>query len=257
MAPLPPSRPLDAHIPLQIHQGVVARATVDTTLAVIPAEAFRRLTKKFPKATSHIVQGIDVLALNFKKDIKSSLVILTRFSRVTFNAAHKYLGLTTEVLRTEKAINNIACHPLPPTFYEGGGLEHLRQRFDGAASTASGSNSDYFNLSQSPSLVPMQKQKEPSEMSEDNLIPKSSTYINRTRSASSKQVTQAGDLFFPKGNSNDSFRPLSRSFSILKTPHMGHGDKAESKKTSRRWSADDFDLRIPLKRPLRLLRRNP
>lgn len=41
----------------QIHRGAVARATVDTTLAVIPAEAFRRLTKKFPKATGHIVQG--------------------------------------------------------------------------------------------------------------------------------------------------------------------------------------------------------
>lgn len=64
------------------------------------------------------------------------LVILTRFSRVTFYAAHKYLGLTSEVLRTEKAINEIACHPLPPSFYEGNGLQHLRQRFDaGAVST--------------------------------------------------------------------------------------------------------------------------
>ena len=62
MAPLPSSRPLDANIPSQIHQGVVARATVDSTLAVIPAEAFRRLTKNFPKATSHIVQGIDSFA---------------------------------------------------------------------------------------------------------------------------------------------------------------------------------------------------
>lgn len=41
----------------QVRRGVVARATVDTTLAVIPAEAFRRLTKNFPKATGHIVQG--------------------------------------------------------------------------------------------------------------------------------------------------------------------------------------------------------
>lgn len=40
------------------HYGVVARATEDSTLAVIPAEAFRRLTKKFPKAAAHIVQGI-------------------------------------------------------------------------------------------------------------------------------------------------------------------------------------------------------
>jgi hypothetical protein len=42
----------------QIHHGTVARATEDTTLAVIPAEAFRRLTKKFPEASAHIVQGI-------------------------------------------------------------------------------------------------------------------------------------------------------------------------------------------------------
>lgn len=38
-------------------RGLLARATEDTTLAVIPAEAFRRLTQKFPKASGHIVQG--------------------------------------------------------------------------------------------------------------------------------------------------------------------------------------------------------
>jgi lysophospholipid hydrolase len=51
------------------------------------------------------------------------LVILTRLSRVTFTAAHEYLGLTKELLKTEKAINDIACHPLPASFYEGGGLQ--------------------------------------------------------------------------------------------------------------------------------------
>jgi lysophospholipid hydrolase len=43
--------------PNQTPRGVIARATEDTTLAVIPAEAFKRLTKKHPKATGHIVQG--------------------------------------------------------------------------------------------------------------------------------------------------------------------------------------------------------
>jgi lysophospholipid hydrolase len=43
--------------PTETEQGTVARAVEDSTLAVIPAEAFRRLTKKFPKATAHIVQG--------------------------------------------------------------------------------------------------------------------------------------------------------------------------------------------------------
>lgn len=50
--------PRNVHTPTQLHHGVVARATEDSTLAVIPAEAFRRLTKKFPKATAHIVQGV-------------------------------------------------------------------------------------------------------------------------------------------------------------------------------------------------------
>ncbi|KAM0746509.1 patatin-domain-containing protein [Meredithblackwellia eburnea MCA 4105] len=93
-------------------EGTIARATVDTTLAVIPAEAFRRLTKKFPNAAAHIVQ-----------------VILTRLQRVTFLTAHKYLGLTREVIRTEKAINELACYPLPEAFWESGGIQRLRARF--------------------------------------------------------------------------------------------------------------------------------
>jgi lysophospholipid hydrolase len=48
-------------------KGAIARATTDTTLAVIPAEAFRKLTRKFPKASGTVVQ-----------------VVLERFSRVTF-----------------------------------------------------------------------------------------------------------------------------------------------------------------------------
>lgn len=48
-------------------KGTIARATVDSTLAMIPAEAFRKLTRKYPKATGSIVQ-----------------VVLERFSRVTF-----------------------------------------------------------------------------------------------------------------------------------------------------------------------------
>lgn len=44
-------------VPESASYGVVARASEDSTLAVIPAEAFRRLTKKFPKAAAHIVQG--------------------------------------------------------------------------------------------------------------------------------------------------------------------------------------------------------
>ncbi|GAC97027.1 potential cyclic nucleotide-binding phospholipase [Pseudozyma hubeiensis SY62] len=109
--------------------GTVARATVDTTLAVIPAEAFKRLTKKFPNAAAHIVQ-----------------VILARLSRVTFHTAHKYLGLTKEVMRTEKSINDLACFPLPSEFYEKGGMDKLRRRFAPQPTSRDESNidDDYF-----------------------------------------------------------------------------------------------------------------
>ncbi|KAA1100688.1 phosphatidylcholine and lysophosphatidylcholine phospholipase [Puccinia graminis f. sp. tritici] len=96
----------------QPKEATIARATKDTTLAVIPSEAFKRLTWKFPNAVAHIVQ-----------------VILARLQRVTFLTSHRYLGLTKELLRTEKAFNEIACYPLPPSFYEDGGMIRLRHRF--------------------------------------------------------------------------------------------------------------------------------
>jgi len=183
-------------------------------------------------------------------------VILTRFSRVTFNAAHKYLGLTSEVLRTEKAINDIACHPLPPSFYEGGGLQYLRHRFDGASSSASESDSDYFSFTQSPlsavSQTPMSSTASLGKIN-DNPIPIKPGFYNRRSGTmptkTSHQMVQAGDLLVPKGSANDVFRPLSRSFSVLNTPRISQSfldNKDNGKKnqrTSTRWSADEFDLR--------------
>ena len=51
------SPPQSDSIQRSLRHGIIGRATEDSTLAVIPAEAFRRVTKKFPKATGHIVQG--------------------------------------------------------------------------------------------------------------------------------------------------------------------------------------------------------
>ena len=50
-----------------LSEEIVARASVNSTIAIIPAQAFRNLTTRYPKATSHIVQ-----------------VILTRCQRVLF-----------------------------------------------------------------------------------------------------------------------------------------------------------------------------
>ncbi|KAF2712047.1 patatin-like serine hydrolase [Pleomassaria siparia CBS 279.74] len=93
------------------HPDIVARATVDTTIAIIPATAFRRLTRVYPKATAHIVQ-----------------VILTRLQRVTLATGHAYLGLTSEVLRTEKLMNKYTTYDLPG-FLRDSALQRLKEKF--------------------------------------------------------------------------------------------------------------------------------
>ncbi|KAI9848233.1 MAG: phosphatidylcholine and lysophosphatidylcholine phospholipase [Thelocarpon superellum] len=99
------------HRSMSVHPDILARATVDTTIAIIPATAFRRLTRVYPRATAHIVQ-----------------VILTRLQRVTLATAHSYLGLTDEVLRTEKDMNRYTTYDLP-NFLRGSALDRLKEKF--------------------------------------------------------------------------------------------------------------------------------
>jgi len=93
------------------HPDIVARASVDTTIAIIPATAFHRLTRVYPKATAHIVQ-----------------VILTRLQRVTLATGHAYLGLTSEVLRTERWMDRYTSYDLPD-FLRGDALKRLKDKF--------------------------------------------------------------------------------------------------------------------------------
>ncbi|OAL73295.1 lysophospholipase NTE1 [Trichophyton violaceum] len=97
-----------------VHPDIVARAVVDTTIAIIPASAFRRLTRLYPRATAHIIQ-----------------VILTRLQRVTFATAHSYLGLTTDVLSIEKKMNKFTSFDLPNDL-RGAPLDRLKQKFQRA-----------------------------------------------------------------------------------------------------------------------------
>lgn len=174
-----------------------------------------------------------------------SAVILTRFSRVTFNAAHRYLGLTTEVLRTEKAINDIACHPLPASFYEGGGLQYLRQRFDGTTTRDSNGENDYFNL---PPPKEAGKAKPPilskEKLAESPAPMRSSPF----RTSASRFEVQAGDLHTTAAPQlSETYRPLTRSFSILNTPRLPRSTfsplNQENKDAPARLSGDEFDLR--------------
>ncbi|OLL23455.1 Lysophospholipase NTE1 [Neolecta irregularis DAH-3] len=100
--------PDDPVQPRSVHRDIIARATTDTTIAIIPTIAFQRLTKTYPKASAHIVQ-----------------VILARFQRVTFSTAHSYLGLTKEILSAEKILNETAKFELPNSVQ----FERSKQRF--------------------------------------------------------------------------------------------------------------------------------
>jgi lysophospholipid hydrolase len=94
-----------------VHPDIIARATVDTTIAVIPASAFRRLIRIYPKATAHIVH-----------------VILTRFQRVTLATAFSYLGLSGEVLQTERNMVKYTTCQLPNDL-RGDALDRLKEKF--------------------------------------------------------------------------------------------------------------------------------
>ncbi|KAK8051220.1 Lysophospholipase NTE1 [Apiospora rasikravindrae] len=110
--PKRPKRPAPKRIATNsAHPDLVARATVDTTIAIIPASAFRRLIKVYPKATAHIVH-----------------VILSRFQRVTLATAYNYLGLTNEVLHTERHMLNYTTCQLP-NHLRGDPLERLKEKF--------------------------------------------------------------------------------------------------------------------------------
>lgn len=189
--------------------GTVARATVDTTLAVIPAEAFKRLTKKFPNAAAHIVQ-----------------VILARLSRVTFHTAHKYLGLTKEVMRTEKSINDLACFPLPSEFYEKGGMDKLRHRFlpQPNSKRETTVDDDYFRDFQEWTSI-SQRSSTP--------VPGSKDDTKDAATSSPPKVRIASDLpSLTTSSKQSNQKPTSSRISAARTP-WGHPDPPLKTPTAR------------------------
>lgn len=107
-----PMRPmLKRSLTSSAHPDIIARASVDTTIATIPASAFRRLIRTYPKSTAHIVH-----------------LILSRFQRVTLATAFSYLGLTAEVLQTEKSMTRYTVAQLPNPL-RGDPLVRLKEKF--------------------------------------------------------------------------------------------------------------------------------
>lgn len=103
------SKPLDSDFDV-ITEDIVCRARVDSTIAILPGEAFQILTKKYPKAASHMVQ-----------------VILTRCQRVTFGICHSYFGMTSHIFQAEATINSKAKYELP-AYIRNAAIRKLRDK---------------------------------------------------------------------------------------------------------------------------------
>ncbi len=161
-------------------------------------------------------------------------------------AAHKYLGLTSELLRTEKAINDLACHPLPHDFYQRGGMEELRQKFasdvkEPSPDMSSSGDSDYFRKSLN---VQIQANKtKPNDAKKAGVLNDApQTDLSASGSLSRRAQINAGDLHSSAIGNSDAYRPHHRSDSVLftssATRHV-HGDQTRKDHLH----VADFDLR--------------
>lgn len=202
------SRPSDSLHPSV--QSTVARATQDTTLAVIPAEAFKRLTKKFPNAAAHIVQ-----------------VILTRLSRVTLHTAHEYLGLTKEVMKSEENLNLNNRFMLEKEFYQGGGMERLRLRFGGNLEVPTFGSGD-----KDQSSIPKEEEQDYFRNGRDGYLdsedPGSSLRRRRNRKERDSTITQFDSPIRRSSNSTSTSTNTSASTS----PSSAFFNKTSGKSTS-------------------------
>lgn len=66
------------------------------TISIIPKESFTKVSHKYPKATTHIIE-----------------MILAKLYRVTFQTANDYLDLTSDIFETEINLNSKALYKLP------------------------------------------------------------------------------------------------------------------------------------------------
>ncbi|KAJ1719983.1 phosphatidylcholine and lysophosphatidylcholine phospholipase [Coemansia erecta] len=107
-----PQAPTGVSQPKALRPNVIARATTDTTLAMIPGNAFQRVTRLYPKAAAHILQ-----------------VILTRLQRVTFATLYDYLNLPHELVSVERALTELARCPLPATISQCSVLHQISRTY--------------------------------------------------------------------------------------------------------------------------------
>lgn len=206
---------------------------------------------------SHIVQGqCSRYRGKSAKLMQISIVILTRLQRVTFLTAHKYLGLTREVIRTEKAINELACHPLPAIFWESGGIHRLRQRFVPTTALANEdrptnstpsvvSTTDYFALNPPTPYGPPMGLPPVSSSPAVGFNGFADAVRTKARPSAARNPTgNAGDLLTMAQGDNSSSASVNFDVDSPKKNQHGNGRIGHNRRRSSTGEIDvDFDLR--------------
>lgn len=102
--------PMDLNSTETPHKGeTFAIANTSSTIAVIPAQAFRLLTRKYPTATADIIQ-----------------VILMRWAQVMLNTSNEFLDFTDKIYEIERDINRSILPQLPHWLKEGA-IQRLKE----------------------------------------------------------------------------------------------------------------------------------
>lgn len=243
--------------------SAVALEVEDATLAVIPAEAFRRLVKQFPKASAHIVQGAGSLYApdavtdeflpysNLDEILASDYQCCSQVSG-TYDRSHpdgrghkqdSLSSSTAVILRGWWTPGQSApgiLKPMIPTT-----MQHLRHRFD--KKSGDDSPPDYFNFHRSSESI--------NRITDDSVFTESPILTSQAPSGSSREsagisrthlsrhAVQAGDLHTTAGL-NDPYRGIHRSFSTVGSGSrsgvsLGHSHVDEAEHIQ----MDEFDLK--------------
>lgn len=144
-----------------VHPGIIARANIDTTIAIIPAEVsymllndelelkrvgISKIDTDFSKSfCTHCTSDYD--SFSKVRFCPHTFHVWLKHDRVTFATGHNYLGLTAEILRTERQMNNLTTYDLP-NYVQPSSLEKIKNKIERAnAQTEEGNHGNGLIIS--------------------------------------------------------------------------------------------------------------
>ncbi|GME77663.1 unnamed protein product [[Candida] boidinii] len=222
---------------IQIHLHLL-QLQIEPTQQILKLhkDAFRRLSSKYPKPTSHIVQ-----------------MILTRLYRVTLLTSHKYLGLTHDIFKTESNLNSSINFQLP-SFFHDSIIEKFKNstiddEYDSNINTTTNNHQDsrIQNLNKrKANLKNSMKNKIPNNINNNNSINNNNKNNNNNTTSKNPQLAQTHPSDrFPNATSLNN---ISKSISPFASRHSSIS-KTRIKKLQTSSSASSLSTMISKHKP--------